>query len=229
MPEIVAIIPARGGSKTIPRKNIKLLGGKPMIYYTIREALKSKYLNRVVVSTEDREIAQVAVQFGAEIIQRPDELAGDDAPSSPVFQHTIDYLERLENYHHIRVVILQPTSPLRVVDDIDGAIQKFLEVDCDSVVSVCEVEYPLGWMYTLDGDRLKPIVEGGGRITRWQDTLKGYRLNGAVYVAKRELVMSQGGIISESTRAYIIPRERSVDINTELDLKLAELLMGERT
>jgi len=223
---VLAIIPARGGSKGVPRKNIRQLAGKPLIAYTIEQALKSKYINRLVVSTDDAEITEVSKQYGTEVIRRPDELARDDTPSLPVFQHAIQHLEEKEGYYTDLVVILQPTSPLREVEDIDGAIDKLLTVSCDSVVSVCELEHPLHWMYTLDGDRLKPIITG--KVSRRQDATKVYQLNGAVYVTRRDVIIRQNKLMGDGTRAYIMPWERSVDIDTEIDFKLAELLMRER-
>lgn len=227
-PNIIAIIPARGGSKSLPRKNIKLLNDKPLIYYTINEAKKSKYLCRLIVSTEDNAIAETAKKYGAEVIERPVELAQDDTPSLPVYQHIIRYLKEAENFYPDIIVILQPTSPCRQVEDIDGAIEKFLEAGCDSVVGVCETEHPPHWMYTLEGDSLKPIIEGGEKVTRRQDTPRVYRLNGAVYVIHRDVIMEQNRVMGNDTRPFIMPLERSIDIDTELDVKLAELLMKER-
>jgi CMP-N,N'-diacetyllegionaminic acid synthase len=226
-PKIIAIIPARGGSKGLPGKNVRELNGKPLIYYTIREALESKFLDRIIVSTEDKEIMELARAYGAEVIIRPVELAMDDTPSLPVFQHTIQYLEEVKDYHPDVIVILQPTSPLRTVDDIDGAIRKFLETDCDSVVSVCKVEHPPHWTYFLKGDRLEPVIKGGEKITRRQDAPEVYRSSGAVYVTHRDVIMKQNRIWGNDTRAFIIPPERSIDIDTEVDLKVAEVLIKE--
>lgn len=225
---IVAIVPARGGSKIILRKNIRLLNGKPLIYYTINEAQASKYVPRVLVSTEDREIAEIAKGYGAEVIPRPVELAQDDTPSLPVYRQVIKYLEDVENSHPDAVVFLQPTSPLRKAEDIDGAIEKFLQTNCDSIVSVCEVEHPPHWMYTLEGDRLKPIIEGGEMVTRRQDAPRVYRLNGAIFVTRSDVIMKQNSLVGHNTGAYIMSLERSVDIDTELDFRLTELLMSER-
>jgi len=225
---ILAIIPARGSSKGMPRKNIRLLCGKPLIAYTIETALKSKLVDRVVVSTEDKEIADISKEHGAEVISRPPELAQDDTPSFPVFQHAITHLEEVNDYHPKIIVILQPTSPLRIVEDIDRAIEGFLEAKYDSVVSVCEVEHPPHWMYTLAGERLKPLIEGGKKVVRRQDAPKVYRLNGAVYVSSRDTAMKENRVLGRDTKAYIMPLERSIDIDTELDFKLAEFLMRER-
>jgi len=223
--KIMAIIPARGGSKGLPRKNVRPLNGKPLIYYTIREAQKSKFLERIVVSTEDQEIAELAKSYGAEVITRPAYLAMDDTLSLPVFQHAIRYLEDVDNSYHDVIVILQPTSPLITAADIDGAISKYLQTGCSSVVSICKTEHPPHWMYTLKGDILKSIIEGGEKVTRRQDTPEVYRLNGAISVTHRDSIMKQNRIITDDTRAFIMPAERSVDIDTEIDLILAEVLM----
>jgi len=225
---ILAIIPARGGSRGIPRKNVRLLCGKPLIAYTIEVALSSKLVNRVVVSTEDKEIADISKEHGAEVISRPPELAQDDTPSLPVFQHAIKHMEEMEDYRPEIIVVLQPTSPLRIAEDIDRAIEEFLEAKYDSVVSVCEVEHPPQWMYTLAGERLKPLIKGGKKVVQRQDASKVYRLNGAVYVYSRDTAMKENRVPGRDTKAYIMPLERSIDIDTELDFKLAELLMSER-
>jgi len=224
---IIAIIPARGGSKKLPRKNIRLLNGRPLIYYTIKAAQKSKYLERIIVSTEDKEIAEIAKKFGAEVINRPRELARDETPTLPVLQHVIRHLEEKEDYRPDVIVILQPTSPLRTPEDIDAAVKKFRETKCDSVVSVCEVEHPIHWMYTLDGDRMKPLMKDGARITRRQDAPMVYRLNGAVYVTRRDTIMKENKVLTDDTRAYIMPAERSIDIDTKLDFKVAEIILRE--
>jgi CMP-N,N'-diacetyllegionaminic acid synthase len=225
---VLAIIPARGGSRALPRKNIRLLCGKPLIVYTIEAALSSKLIDRVVVSTEDEEIARVSREYGAEVISRPLELARDDTASLPVYQHATRHLEDVENYHPEVIVILQPTSPLRLSEDIDKPIERFLNGKCDSIVSVCEVEHPLQWMYTLVQDRLEPIMKDGDNVTRRQDASKVYRLNGAIYVATRDIIMKENRVLGSDTGAYVMPPERSVDIDTELDFMLANLLMEER-
>ena len=225
---IVGIIPARGGSKSVPGKNVRTLRGKPLIYYSIREAQRSSYLNRFVVSTEDKEIARIARGYGVEVIERPYELAQDDIPSLLVYQHVIRYLEEVENFYPDIIVALQPTCPLRRAEDMDEAIKKFLEIGCDSVVSVCEIEHPPEWMYTLEGDRLKTVIKGGEKVTRRQDAAKVYRLNGAVYVTRRDVIMKENRVLGKNTRAYVMPPDRSIDIDTELDFKIAELLMRGR-
>lgn len=151
--EILAIIPARGGSKGIPRKNLAILAGQPLIAYTIRAARNAKLLNRVVVSTEDEEIAGVAKSHGAEVILRPSELALDTTPTEPVLLDVLKTLESKEGYVPDAVVLLQPTSPLRSESHIDEAIKKLYDTEADAVVSVCEAQHH-NLSANLDADRL---------------------------------------------------------------------------
>lgn len=224
---ILGIIPARGGSKGIPRKNIKLLAGKPLIHYTITEAKKSKYLSYIVVSTEDVEITNLVEKYGVDVVKRPDELSADDTPTAHVVQHVIKYLQEKENKNFNIIVVLQPTSPLRLVSDIDGAIEMFMKKKCDSVVSVSQVQHPPHWMYTIERDILVPILKGKN-ILRRQDAPKIYQLNGAVFVTSKEHLLKNNLIFSGEIRPYIMSIERSIDIDSPLDLKLAELIISHK-
>ena len=154
--EIIALIPARGGSKGIPKKNIKNLRGKPLISYSIGSAKKTKYINKVVVSTEDKEIAEISREYDAEIIERPEELAEDESSTIDTILHALEVL-RAENYNPDIIILLQPTSPLRNAEDIDSAIELFLNSDCESVVSVCEVEHPPHWCFEIEEGYLKSL------------------------------------------------------------------------
>jgi len=222
--KILAIIPARGGSKGILRKNLTLLAGKPLIRYTITEAKKSKHLSHIVVSTEDVEITNLVEKYGVDVVKRPDELSADDTPTSPVVQHVIKFLQEKENQNFNIIVVLQPTSPLRLVSDIDGAIEMFMKYKCDSVVTVSEVQHPPHWMYTIERNALVPIIKGKN-ILRRQDTPKIFQLNGAVFVTSKEYLFKNNLIFSGEIRPYIMPIERSVDIDSPLELKLAELIL----
>lgn len=222
---ILAIIPARGGSKGLPRKNVKNLAGKPLIYYTIDEARKSKHLTRIVVSTEDGEIAAICRKSDVEVIKRPFELATDDTPSQLVYRHAIKSLEK-KNFYADIVVVLQPTSPLRKVEDIDDAIRQFMNTRCHSVVSICETEHPPHWTYTLDNEnRLVAVLKDGNKITRRQDAPKTYRLNGAVFVTSKDVIIKENSIIGYNTIGYIMDNERSIDIDSELDFKIAQMIL----
>ena len=146
-PFIVAVIPARGGSKRLPRKNIIDLNGKSLIAYTIEAALKSKYINKVIVSTEDKEIAEVAEKFGAKVpFIRPAKLASDTASTLGVLKHAVTFIEKEENKKIDIVITLQPTSPLRTVHHIDESIEKFLKNNFDSLVSIKSTKYPAQWL-----------------------------------------------------------------------------------
>jgi len=224
--KVLGIITARGGSRRLPGKNVKPLAGKPLIVHTIEEALKSEHIDRLVVSTDDEEIAKVSREHGAEVpFMRPAELSRDETPSLPVLQHAIQYLEEKEDYHPELVVILQPTSPLRKREDIDKAIEKFLDSDYDPVLTVSRAECPPHWMYELRDGRLEPFVKGANKAVRSQDLPELYRSNGAVYVMSRDLIMKESRILSDNMGAVVMPPERSVDIDTELDLRFAEFLI----
>ena len=222
--EIVAIIPARGGSKGIPRKNIKQLFGKPLIVWTIEHAKKSRYIGRITVSTEDKEISEISKKCGAEVIERPEELAKDETPTIDVIFHVLEVI-KAENFEPGLVVLLQPTSPLRNAQDIDNAIELFLKNDCESVVSVCEVEHSLYWSFEIENRYLKPIFGGKYLNMRRQDLPKVYTPNGAIYVSTPEILRKYKSFYCSKTIPYIMPPERSVDIDNEIDFMLAELLM----
>ena len=224
--KIVAIIPARGGSKGVPNKNIKMLAGKPLITYTIEESLKSKHIDRTIVSTENKKIAEISKKYGAEIIERPTELADDDTPTLPVLKHAVNHLEKVEGYSADIVVLLQPTSPLRKVSDIDIAIEKFLKSDADLVVSVIEMKHHPFWSFEIDGDKLRPFVKDGFKTIKRQDLPRVYTVNGAIYVMSAERARSDS-IFGGDMRAVVMSEEKSVDIDTPLDFKITELLIKE--
>lgn len=220
---ILAIIPARGGSKGVPRKNIRLLAGKPLIAWTIEEAKKSKYIDRLILSSEDEEIIEVAKKYGCEVpFKRPIELAQDDTPGIEPVIHAINTLEGTYDY----VVLLQPTSPLRTVEDIDGCIQQCIINELPACISVTEAQQSPYWMYKLDEDmRLNPLVQYDGEVNRRQDLPKVYVLNGAVYVAKSEFIIENKSFLTEESVGYRMPAENSVDIDTEMDFAYCEWLI----
>lgn len=220
---IIAIIPARGGSKKIPRKNIKLLCGKPLIAYTIIRAKKSKYLDNFYVSTENEEIAEISRRYGAEVIERPEKLAKDETPTIDVIFHVLDNLKG-KNYNPDIVVLLQPTSPLRNAEDIDNAIKLFLDSDCKSVVSVCEMEHPPYWSFKIEEGYLKSLFDRRYVRMRRQDLEKVYIPNGAIFVSTPQTLYKYKSFYCNHIIPYIMPIERSVDIDNELDFMLAELL-----
>ena len=225
---ILGLIPARGGSKGLPRKNIKPLLGKPLIAWTIEQALASKYLDRVVVSTDDKEIAEISKKYGAEVpFMRPKELAKDNAKGIDVVLHAIDWLKENDNRkQYDLIILLQPTSPLRTTEDIDKAIELLFLKEAKAIVSVCEVDHHPLWANTLPEDgSMKDFIRREVMNKNRQELPIFYRLNGAIYLAYCDYIKKQKSFFGEKTFAYIMPRERSVDIDDEIDLKLAEILI----
>lgn len=223
--KIISIIPARGGSKGISRKNVKLLSGKPLITYTIEGALRSKYLNRVIVSTEDEEIENISKRYGAEVIKRPAILAQDDSSTIDSIFHVLEALD-LQKEKNNAVVLLQPTSPLRSSEDISNAIELFLNNNCDSIVSVCEYGHPPYWAYKVEGKYLKPVLGNIYFKMRRQDLPKSYVPNGAIYISTVGALQENKSFNSSRTLPYVMPLIRSVDIDSELDFIMAESIIN---
>jgi N-acylneuraminate cytidylyltransferase/CMP-N,N'-diacetyllegionaminic acid synthase len=226
----IAIIPARGGSKGIPRKNIKKLGGKPLIAYTIETAIKTKCIDRTIVSTDDPEIAEIAKNYGVEVpFLRPSYLAEDDVPVLPVVQHSVKELEK-ENYKPDIVVVLQPTSPFRKSEDIERAVDKLIETNADCVVTLSEVEQHPYRMRRLVGDKPIPLFEVDEKVlyAQRQDFPKIYMMNGAIYACKKEPMMKQTVFYGQDIRAIVIEKISAWDIDTIIDFQIAELIVKER-
>lgn len=227
--KIIAIIPARGGSKGVPKKNIKNLNGKPLIAYTIEEAKKSKYIDRVIVSTENEEISKTSITYGAEIpYLRPKELAQDESPTVDCIIHMLKWLKENENYIPEYVCLLQCTSPLRDYKDIDCTIEKALKEEFDGAISVCEAEINPYWTNVFEGEKLKCFLDEGKNITRRQDLPKVYRINGAVYIIKSDIFIKEKTFETDNITGYVMSNENSIDIDTLIDFKVAEFLMKER-
>ncbi|WP_374322066.1 acylneuraminate cytidylyltransferase family protein [Aquipseudomonas alcaligenes] len=214
---VLGLITARGGSKGLPRKNVLSVGGKPLIGWTVEAAKQSSLLDRIVLSSDDEEIIHVAKALGCEVPFRRDAaLSGDAASSADVI---IDCLQRLSGYDY--VVLLQPTSPLRTAEDIDAAIRQCIDSGAPACVSLSEAQESPFWMYSLeDGRAIRPIM--GGHYSRRQDLPPVYVLNGAVYVAQTRWFLLYRNFISLDTHGYIMPLERSLDIDTAADLELLE-------
>ncbi len=227
--KILAIIPARGGSKGVLRKNIKSINGKPLIAYTIEAAKNSKYIDKIIVSTEDKEIKDISMNFGAEVpFLRPDELATDNSPSIDAIFYTLNRLHKEYEYYPNYVCLLQCTSPLRNSRHIDEAFLKLKEVGMDAIVSVCEAEVNPYWSNVFRGDKLGYFLEEGKTITRRQDLPKIYRMNGAIYIIKTETFLETKTFEPEYLTGYIMDNDSSIDIDTGLDFKIAELMIKER-
>lgn len=220
----LAIVPARGGSKRLPRKNVLDLAGKPLIAWSIEAGLKSKYIDDVVVSSDNEEILQISKNLAARTIKRPDVLASDTATTFDVIKHTI---ENFEKYDYI--VLLQPTSPLRDENHIDEAIELLESKNADAVISVCEVEHPIQWSMSLPaGDDMSEFVKNID-TRRAQEQEKHYRLNGAVYICNTEAFLQEKSFfLKKNIVAYKMSRESSVDIDEELDFKIAEILINKK-
>ena len=225
--KIFAIIPARGGSKGIPGKNIKALNGKFLICHTIGEALKSKHLDKVFVSTDDPLIAKISKKCGAKIIDRPAELAEDESPTIDAIFHAMDAIKDASDYDVI--ILLQPTSPLRNAADIDTSFDIFMKTDCDSVISMCKVEHSPYWCFKYEGDKFKPLFGDKCLKMRRQELPDVYRPNGAIYITTIKNLYKNNGFYCDKIVPYIMPPERSIDIDEEIDFKLAQLLIQEDT
>jgi len=218
----LAIIPARGGSKRLPRKNVLDLAGKPLIAWSIEAGLKSKYIDKVIVTSDDDEILNIATQFQSEVIKRPKELASDSATSFDALKHTI---ENMESYDYI--ILLQPTSPLRDQDDIDEAIELLDIKTADAIVSVCEMDHSPLWSNTLDISlSMQGFLKDDILNKRSQELETYYRLNGAIYISQTEkLLQEESFFLKENIYAFIMNRKKSIDIDEEIDFKIAEVLM----
>lgn len=221
---ILGIIPARSGSKSVKDKNIRSLGGRPLMAWSIKTALACKQIDQVIVSTDSDKYSQLAKFYGAEVINRPAELAQDETPMIKVLQHA------LENNPADLIILLDPTSPFRTIKDIEACLAKIKEPETDSVVSVTETEHnPYFIMGTIDPNDYwqYPLVKLDKPINRRQDAPQVFQLNAAVYIIKPEIVKA-GKIFTNKTKAVIMPPERSIHIDTELDFKLAEFLLKEK-
>lgn len=225
---VLGIIPARGGSKGIPRKNIVLLAGKPLLAYTASAALGASQLDRVILSTEDDEIAEIGRSLGLEVpFIRPKALAQDDTPTLDVLQHAVRTLSEMAEDYDV-IVTLQPTTPLRKAADIDGALDLLENTGADSVVSLV---HPGGMHpFKMKGlDRDGWVVEpafGRGEAHRPRQALPSFwLLEGSLYITRRRVLMEENQILGERTQAWIVPRKRTVNIDTTFDLWLAERML----
>ncbi len=225
--KILAIIPARGGSKSIPRKNVKLLAGKPLIAHTIHAAVKSKYLDKIIVSTDDQEIAQVSKKAGAGVLDRPKELAQDHSLTQGVVEHALAYLAKVEKYKPDVFLILQPTSPMRTTKDIDDAVELFLKNTCDTLVSVSEAAHAVYWSFMVSGKYLKPMFGPKYLKKLRQDLPKAYITNGAICISTPASLLKYKSPYGKKIFPYVMPHERSIAIDDHVNFKLTEILIQE--
>jgi len=215
---VLGVILARGGSKGLPRKNVRDLSGKPLIAWTIEAGHESEFLDRLILSSDDEEIMEVAENYDCEVpFRRPAALAEDDTPSMDALLHALDQMP-----DHDYVVLLQPTSPLRTADDIDTTIERCHQREAPACVTVTKAEEPPHWMYTLDsGAHLNTILDE--TVQRRQDARDVYVLNGAVYVARTNWIRKTRTFLHSETVAVPMPRERSMDVDDITDFRVAEV------
>ena len=226
--DILAIVPARAGSKRLPGKNTLKLQGKPLICWTLEAAQESQVIDLLVVSSDDDEVLSHADRLGARTLRRPASLAQDASTTYDVLVHTLESLA-LEGLRPARIMLLQPTSPLRDADDIKAAVSRMNETQAKSVVSVCPCEHSPLWANTLGAqgqmdDFLSPALLN----QRSQELPSYYRLNGAVYIADTQCFIEQKGFFMSDSMAYIMPMEKSVDIDTIIDFKLCQIILEMR-
>jgi CMP-N,N'-diacetyllegionaminic acid synthase len=216
MGRVLALIPARGGSKGLPRKNVLMAGGLPLIAWTIKAARESSAIERLILSSDDDEIIDLALRFNCEVpFRRPVELASDASSSMDVIEHALDQLPP-----HEYLILLQPTSPLRTGADIDAAFALMLQCGAPSCVSVCEADQSPYLMYQVRSDeRLESVLPPLSGSTRRQDLPPIYLLNGSIYIARTDWLRQTRSFLSEATVAYRMPIERSIDIDTADDFE----------
>ncbi|MBD3796596.1 MAG: acylneuraminate cytidylyltransferase family protein [Campylobacterales bacterium] len=220
----LAVIPARGGSKRLPRKNVLDLAGKPLIGWSIEAAQKSKYIDAIVVSSDDSEILDISKNYGVTTLLRPQELASDTASTFDTLKHA---LHNSKKYDYL--ILLQPTSPLRTAQDIDKAIEDLIEKKADGIISVCEMEHTPLWSNTLSEDKaMEHFLKNEVLNQRSQDLETYYRLNGAIYIAKIDKFLENGSFfLKNNIYAYEMAQQHSIDIDTKIDFLFAELLLKE--
>ena len=229
--KILAVIPARGGSKSVPRKNIAQIAGKPLLAYTLEEALKVTAITDLVVSTDDNEIAMVARSLGAQVpFIRPAELATDYTQSAAVLRHCLLEMETQREVYYDAVLMLQPTTPLRQARHIETAIRMLMNEDCDSVVSVVPVDgYHPFRMKRLVGNKLVNFIDQGFEDMRPRQVLPPvYIRNGAVYLSRRYVVADNEQVVGSLCLGFEMGVNESVNIDDQLDFKIAEILLKDR-
>ncbi len=218
--KIIGVIPARAASKTIPHKNIKLLGGKPLIYYSIRSALRSNLLDRVIVSTDGRDIAGIGKRYGAEVIKRPNRFATDKAPTELALTHVVEWLEKKENYKADAVLTLEPTSPFRSSKTIDRCVRLLMQKGVDSVMTVVETSSLVGKM---NGQKFSYLVPNQPR--RRQDRKPLFKESSTVYGTRTQTLFREKSVLGRNLKTVAIDEMEAIDINTPFDFFFAECVM----
>jgi CMP-N,N'-diacetyllegionaminic acid synthase len=226
---MLVIIPARGGSKGVYRKNIRMLGGKPLIQWTIESALKAKSIDKIIISTDDDEIADVCRSIGIEILfMRPKALAQDDSLAIDNYLYTMGRMINEFGYARDEFVVLLPTVPFRTSADIDGAVEVFYKNNADSVISCNQLSHPLDWIFSIDQHGIieRKNNKATDKLMNRQDSEPVYIPNGGVYIFKYTLLKENYNYYSDKSFAYVMPEERSIDIDTEIDFGFAEFLVS---
>lgn len=220
----LAIIPARGKSKRLPKKNVLDLAGKPLIAWSIQAGLESRYIDKVIVTSDDEEILYIAKQYGVNIIKRPSILASDTASTFDTIKHTIDNSDQFDF-----IVLLQPTSPLRNATHIDEAIELLMAKNAAAIISVCETNHSPLWSNTLTEDRdMTNFISDAIKNKRSQDLKKYYRLNGAIYICRTDrLLKEKTFMLKNNIFAYIMEQNTSIDIDNKIDFLLAQEILKE--
>ncbi len=230
--EILAIIPARGGSKSIPKKNMILLNGKPLIEYTIKAAKKSRLISRIILSSENEQIIDYCTKRGIEVpFKRPNNIAGDDIPMLEVVFHALNFFKKKENYTPEYIILLQPTSPQRTSNHIDESLGKLKDTNADSIVSVVDVPHnfnPYSVM-DFDGTYLKPYLDFKESNNLRQNKPIFYARNGpAILAFTYDCIMNKKSMYGEKILPYFMKREESIDIDENYDLEIAEFFLKRR-
>ena len=224
--KVLAIIPARGGSKGLPRKNIIDIAGIPLISWTIKASLNSKYILKTIVSSDSEEILEIAIKYGAEIIKRPDEFATDTSSSEVVVKHVLESIEEKFDY----IVLLQPTSPLRDANDIDNAFEKLFSSKANALISVCEYDNKILKAFKENKfGYIEGISNNQYPFMRRQDLPKTYMSNGAIYIINVEEFLKNENFFTDKTISYEMSLEKSLDIDTLKDLEKVEKYINENT
>jgi CMP-N,N'-diacetyllegionaminic acid synthase len=226
---VLGIVPARGGSRGVPRKNIKLLGGKPLLRYTAEAALGARLLSKIILSTDDEQIAEVGRLCGLEVpFMRPPELAEDSTPTLPVIQHAVHWLEN-RGMCFDAVCLLQPTNPFRRAADIDGCIELLESSEADSVVTMLPVpdEYNPHWVYVADTEGTMRLCTGETTpITRRQDLPPAFYREGSVYVTRRDVLVYENSLYGNCVRGYVLNGDAGINIDNPSDWARAEERIG---
>jgi CMP-N,N'-diacetyllegionaminic acid synthase len=224
----LGIIPARGGSKRLKNKNILKLNGKPLIAWSIEAGFKSSYIDEVMVTTDDDKIITIAKDYGAKVpFKRPKKLSDNGATTSDVVRHAIDFYSRKLHKVFDYLVILQPTSPLRDGKDIDNAIRLIFKKNADAVISICQLDHPIEWTERLPKNKsMFKFFNKKNFKFRSQNLPKYYRLNGAIYICNVKKFLKEGSVfLKKNIYGFEMPQEKSIDIDTKTDFKLANALI----